>query len=191
MADPLISQTDYYSKSVTVKLLSGCNSETLVCFWRKRREICELNYLWRWGRFEIPHPIVCEQSLKRSKQDTAWPLPGLGTLLVSIHWIPDTFLIQSKRESEHQWRERPEKTRTLGSCSWFLMKKKGPIKLELIQYVFSSYLFLSVQNVVLNFFYIENYICRIHGAKQKSLLVAGKLAKMLCNKILNVAKECA
>lgn len=121
MADPVISQTDYYLKSVTVKLLSDCNSENLVCFWRKRREICELNYLWRWGRFEILYPIVCEQSLKRSKQDNAWPLPGLGTLLVSIHWIPDTFLIQNKRESKHWWRETQKRQglREVAVNSWW------------------------------------------------------------------------
>lgn len=71
-------------------------------------------------------------------------------------------------------------------------EKAASIKLELIQYVFSFYLFLSIQNVVLRkFFYTENCICRIHGAKWKSLLVAGKPVKMLCNKISKVSKECA
>lgn len=61
----------------------------------------------------------------------------------------------------------PRKDRDTGKLQLIPDEKEASIKLGLIQYVF-LFLFnlLSVQNVVLcNLFYIENYICRIHGAK--------------------------
>lgn len=65
-------------------------------------------------------------------------------------------------------------------------EKEVSVKLELIQCFF--FFFLSIQKAVFhNLFYIENGIYMIHWAKWKSLLMAGKLVKMLCNKIPKVA----
>lgn len=123
-----------YFKAVRMKILFVSEG--------RRREICELKvtYLWRWDRFEILTPNCAWGKSGEEQERPCLALPGLGTRLVSIHWIPDPSpsTAGEKASINEESSQNKQGLWEIAVDSWW--KKKHLSTVELTQYVFSFYL---------------------------------------------------